>query len=206
MNSNPRTSTSRNVGQTKCKKKGPLQPWMIDCDDKLVDKQCEAYTAWLNFILKPHEDNIQHCSKIWKLDTSSCGGDETMGSKSVSSGPTLKYLLMERRRVQSSQKALNFYHGSEMKQIRKALEQEIFSNKLSLRSDHDVLANVNLRSQMISLLMSYSIPWLKLGLETLFREPITLDMVHESRKKDLEVRKSLGIVSPMTTKVCMLDD
>ena len=93
-----------------------------------------------------------------------------------------------------------------MKQIRKALEQEIFSNKLSLRSDHDVLANVNLRSQMISLLMSYSIPWLKLGLETLFREPITLDMVHESRKKDLEVRKSLGIVSPMTTKVCMLDD
>ena len=62
---------------------------------------------------------------------------------------------------------------------------------------------MNLRSQMISLLMSYSTPWLKLGLETLFREPITLDMVHESRKKDLEVRKSLEIASPMTRKVCM---
>ena len=63
---------------------------------------------------------------------------------------------------------------------------------------------MNLKSQMISLLMSYSVPWLKLGLETMFGEPITLEMVNETRKKDLHIRKSLGIASPKTKKVCIL--
>ena len=110
-------TSSLNTNKGRYMKKGPLKPWMI-YDDNSADKQCEAYTAWLNFILKPQEDDVQN-----PVDCA----DDLIGS------PTLKDLLIERRRVQSSQKALNFYNGPEMKSIRVALEQEICSNRLSMR-------------------------------------------------------------------------
>jgi hypothetical protein len=171
--------------QTKRNSNEPLKPWMI-YDDSMADKQCEAYTTWLNYIVKPQEDNMQDSREI-KSENSIC---------ETANHPTLNSLLIERRRVQASQKALTFYHGSEMKSTRNVLEREICTNRLSMRSDHDVLANVNLKSQMISLLMSYSTPWLKLGLETIFGETITLDIVTKSMKKNSEIRKSLGIASP----------
>ncbi len=165
------------------KNDGPLQPWMT-YDDSFADKQCEAYTTWLNFVLKPTE----HYSKLSSEDGSI-------------DPPTLKSLLIERRRFRASQQALSFYNGPEMQSIRTVLVQEILSNRLSMRSDHDVLANVNLKSQMISLIMSYSVPWLKLILETMFGESITLDELTEHRSKDAKIRKSLGIASPKSKKV-----
>ena len=53
-----------------------------------------------------------------------------------------------------------------MKKIRHSIEAEVNSGKLSIRSDRDVFADVGLRGQIMSLLMSYSTPWLRLGLET----------------------------------------
>ena len=183
--------TVTNLPGLRTKSKGPLKPWMI-YDDTSADKQCEAYTMWLNYMIKPQEDNMQDCRGLHY---------QKAGSE-LNNSPTLKSLLIQRGRVQASQRALNFYQGSEMRSIRNVLEQEVSSERLSMRSDHDVLANVNLRSQMISLLMSYSVPWLKLGLETVFGESISLDLATETMKKNLQIRKSLGIVTHRTKMVC----
>jgi hypothetical protein len=169
----------------------PAKPWTM-YDNSFADKQCEAYTKWLNFVLKPNSENHNNNSTH----------NHTIQHSNVEpQSLTLKYMLIERKRVQTTQKALTFYHGVEMTKIRNSIEQEIISKRLSMRSDHDVLANVNLKSQMMSLIMSYSVPWLKLGLETIFHEPITLDIVNGPRKKDLLIRKSLGIASPKVKSV-----
>ena len=54
-----------------------------------------------------------------------------------------------------------------------AIDKEVCSKRLGIRSDHNVFSNVNLRGQLVSLIMSYTTPWLKLGLETMFGESIT---------------------------------
>ncbi len=163
-----------------------LKSWMI-YDNKWAEKQCDAYTIWLNDMLKPHDDNQQ----------------ENHGNQFIDE-PTLKTLLIQRRKVQASQRAISFYNGSEMKSIRNVLAQEISSKRLSMRSDHDVLANVNLKAQMVSLLTSYSTSWLKLGLETIFGETITLDIATKTMRKNSQIRKSLGISSPRAKMVYQL--
>lgn len=181
----------------------PQQPWMT-YDDAFAEKQCEAYKTWLNFVIKPHEDIMQQKSEM-NDNVSDKGGVANASSQKIAAtndpSPTLKSLLVERNRVRSKQNAINFYNGEEMKSIRFILEDEILSDRLSMRSDHDVLANVNLRKQLTSLLMSYSVPWLKLVLETMFNETISLDSAMECQRKDEQIRKKLGIASPNSKKV-----
>jgi len=85
--------------------------------------------------------------------------------------------------------------------MRRAIEGEILSDRISIRSDRDVLADVTLRSQLISLLLSYSTPWLRLGLETIFGEVVTMENLLKSLKEKSAVRQSLGIDTNFRPKV-----
>ena len=81
------------------------------------------------------------------------------------------------------------------------IEEEVRNKSLFIRKDHDVFANVNLRGQLISLLMSYSTPWLRLGLETIFGEVISIGFAESTMRGQVKVRKSLGIVQADPKKV-----
>ena len=177
-----------------------LQPWMV-YNDAFAEKQCEAYTVWLNYILKSQEEIVSGSSSRNDSQMQQPQMDDNGEKDETDDNPTLRSLFIERRRMQATQRAIQFFNGHEMKSIRKVLKMEVISKRLSMRSDHDVLANVNLRSQMISLLLSYSTPWLKLGLETLFDEKITLTMATKSIEKTLKIRKSLGISSSKSKMV-----
>lgn len=188
-----RTSDVKAIASTNYGNGKYTQPWMF-FDDEFADKQCQAYTAWLNYIIKPHEESFGQQQRQQN--------HEYDGKNNVDN-PTLRSLLLERRQMQAIQRAMHFFNGPEMKRIRKVIRMEVISKRLALRSDHDVLANVNLKSQMISLLLSYSTPWLKLGLETLFGETISLNMATKPFKKTLKIRKSLGIATPHAKMVSL---
>lgn len=59
-----------------------------------------------------------------------------------------------------------------MNQIREKIRSEIGRGRLLLREDRDLHANLSIRDQILNLLFSYSTPWLRMGLETLFGEII----------------------------------
>ena len=90
--------------------------------------------------------------------------------------------MIHRRRARGRKKAVELYQSNEMRAICGSIEKEVNSGKLAIRSDRDVFADVALRGQLISLLLSYSTPWLRLGLETVFGEILTDDITRDSGK------------------------
>ena len=139
----------------------------ITYDSEWAEKQCDAFAKWLNYSFSPTEDMAHELS----LQN---GGDGVDSSSLTRAG--LRTLLLHRRRAQGRKRAAELYQTDEMAKIRSAIEAEVANGKLSIRSDRDVFADVGLRSQIMSLLMSYATPWLRLGLETVFGEILSGDI------------------------------
>jgi hypothetical protein len=140
-------------------------------NDDWAAQQCEAYAKWLNHIFLTPE--IQECEQ--------------------DSAITLRTILAARRLAQASQRAQSYFNGAEMQIMMEIIQSEVYSKRLEIRSDHDVFANVRLRSQMISLLMSYSTPWLRLGLETVFGESIFIETSTKTTHVRANVKDSCGV-------------
>ena len=120
-----------------------------NCSDGWANNQCEVFTGWLNYTLNPEEMDINN---------DGC----------VVSG--LRSLIIHRRLAEGRVNALKLFKGHSMCQIRSIILKEITRGRLSIRPDRDVSADVHLRKLLTSLLLSYSIPWLRLALEVMFGE------------------------------------
>lgn len=134
---------------------GQIQRSWEEYNDNWAVQQCEAYAKWLNHMFQRPEIQDTPCDKH--------------------SAVTLRTILSTRRWAQASQRAQGLFNCAEMQRMMHAIDNEVCSKRLEIRSDHNVFANVNLRGQLVSLLMSYTTPWLKLGLETIFGESITAE-------------------------------
>ena len=155
-------------------------------DNVWAAKQCVSFVKWLNHTFQSPDEILEYEQMTREENAVVQNLDR----------PTLRSLLLNRRRAQASHCAYAFYNGAHMAKMKKIITSEVNTSRMSLRSDNDVLANVRLRSQIISLLLSYSPCWLRLGLETIFNETITTDIAAEIIAKELEVRKNLGIKGP----------
>ncbi|KAL3924826.1 MAG: hypothetical protein SGILL_000811, partial [Bacillariaceae sp.] len=114
-----------------------------------ADKQSESFAGWLNFTFNPEEE-------------------ERGDGNSLASG--LRGLLIHRRLAQVRSKARDLFHSDEMRRTRIILVKEISRGRLSIREDRDITADIQLRRQLVSLLLSYTTPWLRMGLEVMFDE------------------------------------
>jgi abnormal spindle-like microcephaly-associated protein len=74
--------------------------------------------------------------------------------------------------AQIRMRAYDLFFDEEMKKVKITVRDEIIRGRLAIRPDRDLYADLSLRKQAISLLMSYTTPWLRLGLEVLFGECI----------------------------------
>lgn len=132
-------------------------------NDELAEKQCEAYTQWLNYMFQSPD----HWYEVEQSQRQEAGIPDDIDR------PTLRTLLVHRRRAQATLRGVQFYNGPIMLSAKRAIFHEIITDKISLRSDQDALSNVMLRGQLLDMLMSYSTPWLRLGLEIIFGEVIS---------------------------------
>ena len=127
--------------------------------DCWAERQCESFMGWLNYTFYPEE-----------MDIINEGNDNSLNSQNNIVG--LRTLLIHRRLAASRAKALDLFQNNSMHQIRIIIVKEITRGKLSIRSDRDVTADVQLRKKLVSLLLSYTTPWLRMGLEVMFGECI----------------------------------
>jgi hypothetical protein len=116
-----------------------------------ADKQCECFIGWLDFIFNPEEENF--------LDGNS-------------SAAGLRTLLIHRRLSQVRNNAAELFYSNSMRTVRTILLKEIGGGRLSIRTDRDLTADVQLRMELTKLLLSYTTPWLRMGLEVMFGEAI----------------------------------
>jgi abnormal spindle-like microcephaly-associated protein len=119
-------------------------------DDKWIEKQTRGFTKWINFTFEAADHEVM----------------EENGPDSNA----LKILVMKRREAEIRRKSVLLFHSRDMDSVCSNLEREIEEGKLAIRSDRHLYADVGLKEDFMSLIMSYNPVWLQLGLETVFGE------------------------------------
>lgn len=132
-------------------------------DEKWADKQCEAFANWMNYTFQPSEDKDHEASCL----------EETGNGVEVRDRAALRTLILHRRMAQVRARAMDLFISENMQVAQRAIHVEVLKGRLKLRVDRDMYADLTLRGQIISLLLSYTTPWLRLGLETIFGEAIS---------------------------------
>jgi len=127
------------------------------CDAGWAETQCDAFAKWMNYTLKPTEQN-SHENDFQKSDR-----------------VALRTLLLHRRQAQARRKAQELYNSVEMRSIRVAVTSAVEKGHLAIREDRDLHADLGSRDTALELLLCYATPWLQLGLETVFGEVIDFD-------------------------------
>ena len=131
-------------------------------DEKWADKQCEAFANWLNYTFQPSEDKDHEASL-----------QEYAHEEHNTDRAALRTLILHRRMAQIRATATDLFNSNNMQLVQQAIHTEVVRRRLKLREDRDMYADLTLRGQITSLLLSYSTPWLRLGLETIFGEVIS---------------------------------
>lgn len=81
-------------------------------------------------------------------------------------------MVAQTARRESRRQAKTLYESAEFCEPFATLDAEIAAGNVAIRADRSPWADVGLREQLVSCLMSYASPWLHLGLETVFGEVI----------------------------------
>jgi abnormal spindle-like microcephaly-associated protein len=136
----------------------------ISIPEDWAEKQCNAFTEWLNYMFKPTED-MEHELIVKQIENG-------QGSYHQMNRAALRTLVVHQRLAQARARGFQVFHTPDMKKARNAIVAEIARGRLSLRTDRDLHADLNLRGKVVSLLLSYSTQWLRIGLEVLLGEPI----------------------------------
>ena len=133
--------------------------------DDWAEKQCESITKWLNYTFHPTEDKDHS-------DDGARNNDQQVETKPEEERLALRTLVLHQRLAQARLKGYQVFHSDKMQSIRNVILSEIQRGRISVRQDRDMYADLTMRRQIVQLLFSYSTPWLRLGLETLFGEII----------------------------------
>lgn len=165
-----------------------VKAW-ISIPEDWAEKQCRTFTEWLNYMFQPTEDMDQELI-VKEIEQRQAGLYQNMNRRA------LRTLLVHQRLAQARTQGLQVFHAPDMKKARQVIVAEIAKGRLSLRTDRDIHADLNLRGKVVSLLLSYSTQWLRIGLEVLFGEPIFADTPSQQSL----TKNSLGSIKSALSK------
>ena len=134
----------------------------IRIQEMWAEKQCDAFASWINYTFQP----IEHATH----ENTQSEEPNVLGGKGRAAFRTL---LLHQHNSHARKRAGEIYDSDEMKAIRSSIRAEVTSGRLATRTDQEVFANIGLRDQLFSILLSYSTRWLQLGLETVFGEAVS---------------------------------
>ena len=135
-------------------------------EDEWAERQCNTFAKWLNFTLDPNDPE----------ESEEGQNEEAVTQDEFKSRSALRTLMLHQRMAKARVAASQVYQGEHMQKVRAVIQSEVQKGKLLIRADRDMYADLTLRKKIISLLFSYSTPWLRVGLETLFGETILPDV------------------------------
>lgn len=146
-------------------------------DERWKEKQERGFTWWLNFILTPDDlktDSLRVNAAAVIL------GAENYHKASVPKAPSkeevsLKTYTARCRLNRLRRAACRLFTSENVVKAIKRLEIEIEAKRLLVRKDRHLWKDVGERQKVLNWLLSYNPLWLRIGLETIFGELISLE-------------------------------
>ena len=142
-------------------------------DEHWAEKQQFALTSWINYVFRPTEDEAHEEQLQQILASKSEDSEETQQSaQEALDRAALRTLLVHRRHNSARSASAELFNARDFADFRYNLSKAVKDGKLAVRVDRDMYADLGLRGQILSLLMSYQTEWLRLGLETVYGEEV----------------------------------
>ncbi|XP_006834297.1 PREDICTED: abnormal spindle-like microcephaly-associated protein homolog [Chrysochloris asiatica] len=148
-------------------------------DERWKEKQELGFTWWLNFILTPDDFTVK--TNVSKVNaTTLLLGMESQHKPSVPRAPTkdevsLRAYTIRCRLNRLRRTACCLFTSEKLVKAIKNLEIEIEARRLIVRKDRHLWKDVGERQKVLNWLLSYNPLWLRIGLETVFGELISLE-------------------------------
>ncbi|XP_068445776.1 abnormal spindle-like microcephaly-associated protein [Clinocottus analis] len=146
-------------------------------DERWIEKQETGFTWWINYVLTP--DDFKVNTEVAEVNAVSLA----MGSSdkhSVPRAPTKEEMSFStytaRRKLNRLRRSACQLFTSEatVKAIQR-LELEVEAKRLLVRKDRHLWKDIGERRKVLNWLLSYNPLWLRIGLETIFGELISLE-------------------------------
>lgn len=96
----------------------------------------------------------------------------TVGLPQETDSSGLKELIDKRNEAINRQRSSQLHRSHA--DILRLVEQDVCRKHLQLRCDRNILVDLGLQDSLFNILFSYELPWIRLGLETVFCEIISL--------------------------------
>ncbi|XP_008069353.1 abnormal spindle-like microcephaly-associated protein [Carlito syrichta] len=148
-------------------------------DERWKEKQEQGFTWWLNFILTPDDFTVK--TSISEVSAATLLlGVENQHKISVPRAPTkdemsLRAYTARCRLNKLRRAACRLFTSEKMVKAIKKLETEIEARRLIVRRDRHLWKDVGERQKVLNWLLSYNPLWLRIGLETVYGELISLE-------------------------------
>ncbi|XP_044123469.1 abnormal spindle-like microcephaly-associated protein isoform X3 [Neovison vison] len=148
-------------------------------DERWKEKQEQGFTWWLNFILTPDDFTVK--TNISEVNAATLLlGLESQHKISVPRAPTkdemsLRAYTARCRLNRLRRAACRLFTSEKMVKAIKKLEIEIEARRLAVRKDRHLWKDVGERQKVLNWLLSYNPLWLRIGLETIFGELLSLE-------------------------------
>ncbi|XP_069581276.1 abnormal spindle-like microcephaly-associated protein [Brachyistius frenatus] len=147
-------------------------------DERWIEKQERGFTWWINYVLTP--DDFKVNTEVAKVSAASLvmgGGDDKF---SVPKAPTKEEMSFStytaRRKLNRLRRsACQLFTSEAMVKAIQRLELEVEARRLLIRKDRHLWKDIGERKKVLNWLLSYNPLWLRIGLETIFGELISLE-------------------------------
>ncbi|XP_054459520.1 abnormal spindle-like microcephaly-associated protein [Anoplopoma fimbria] len=146
-------------------------------DERWIEKQERGFTWWINYVLTP--DDFKVNTEVAKVSAVSLamGGDDRY---SVPKAPTKEEMSFStytaRRKLNRLRRAAcQLFTSEAMVKAIQRLELEVEAKRLLVRKDRHLWKDIGERRKVLNWLLSYNPLWLRIGLETIFGELISLE-------------------------------
>ncbi|XP_067272183.1 abnormal spindle-like microcephaly-associated protein [Pseudorasbora parva] len=145
-------------------------------DERWIEKQESGFSWWMNYVLTP--DDFKVATEVAKVNALSL----TMGHDkfNIPKAPTKEELSFRtytaRQRLNRLRRAAcKLFTSDTMVKAIQRLELEVEAKRLLVRKDRHLWKDIGERQKVLNWLISYNPLWLRIGLETIFGELISLE-------------------------------
>ncbi|XP_044056184.1 LOW QUALITY PROTEIN: abnormal spindle-like microcephaly-associated protein [Siniperca chuatsi] len=146
-------------------------------DERWIEKQETGFTWWINYVLTP--DDFKVNTEVTKVSAVSIamGSDDKF---SVPKAPTKEEMSFStytaRRKLNRLRRsACQLFTSEAMVKAIQKLELEVEAKRLLIRKDRHLWKDIGERRKVLNWLLSYNPLWLRIGLETIYGELISLE-------------------------------
>uniref|UniRef100_UPI0037E7984D abnormal spindle-like microcephaly-associated protein n=1 Tax=Semicossyphus pulcher TaxID=241346 RepID=UPI0037E7984D len=145
-------------------------------DERWIEKQERGFTWWINYVLTPDDFKVNTEVKVNAVSIA-MGSDNKY---SVPKAPTKEEMSFStytaRRKLNRLRRsACQLFTSEAMVKAIQRLEVEVEARRLLVRKDRHLWKDIGERRKVLNWLLSYNPLWLRIGLETIYGELISLE-------------------------------